>query len=153
MLESPSLPKGVVRLNGTVNYQSQPNRPLLETVSLVGNVSSNELQVATESVRTTVRDIKAHYTLYHGNAVIEGLHAQVMGGTVDGRMTVRDITGAQAGQFQAALQGVSLDQLELLSHSRPLEQARLTGRVNAGTRGSWARNIKNLQAHADATIQ
>src|SRR5262249_771715 len=148
-----TLPKGVVRLIGTVNYQSQPNRPLLDAVSVVGNVTSSELQVATESVRTAIRDIKAHYTLYHGNAVIEGLHAQVMGGTVDGRLTVRDITGAQAGQFQAALQGVSLDQLELLSHSRPLQQARLSGRMNAGTTGSWARSIKNLQAHADATIQ
>src|SRR5262249_49749244 len=79
LLENPTLPKGVVRLTGTVNYQSQPNRPLLDTVSLVGNISSDELQVATQSVRTAIRDIKAHYTLYHGNAVIEGLHAQVMG--------------------------------------------------------------------------
>src|SRR5262249_3355111 len=94
LLENPTLPKGVVRLIGTVNYQSQPNRPLLDTVSLVGNISSDELQAATQSVRTAIRDIKAHYTHYHGNAVVEGLHAQAMGGTVHGRSTARLIPAA-----------------------------------------------------------
>jgi translocation and assembly module TamB len=66
---------------------------------------------------------------------------------------IRDVAGAQAGKFQAALKGVSLDELQMLSHSRPLQQSRLAGKIDANTSGAWARSIKNLIAHADATIQ
>lgn len=153
IMKDPTIPKGDVRLTGTVDYQSQPNRPVLETVTIAGNMSSHELQVTTPSLRTAIRDIRAHYTLAHGDAAVEGLHAQILGGVVDGTLTVRDVTGAQAGKFQAALKGISVDELQRLSHSQPMEQARLTGKINADTRGSWAKNIKNLIAHADATIQ
>ena len=153
IMKDPTLPKGDVRLAGTLSYQSQPNRPALETVTVNGTVSSAELQVATSSIRTAVRDIRARYSLAQGNAVVEELHAIILGGVVNGNLTVRDVTGAQQGNFRAALQGVSLDQLQLLSHSRPMQQARLTGRVNADTRGSWNKSVKNLVAHADATVQ
>src|SRR5262249_52163514 len=102
---------------------------------------------------TAIRDIRAHYTLAHGNIAVQGLHAQILGGVVDGTLTVRDITGAQAGKFQAALKGISLDELQLLSHNRPMQQYHLAGKINADTRGSWSRSIKNLVAHSDATIQ
>jgi translocation and assembly module TamB len=153
ILKDPTLPKGDVRLTGTLDYHTQPNRPLLDTITLAGTASSGELQVATQSIHTAIRDLRARYTVDHGNAAVEELHAQLLGGSMNGRLTVSDLAGAQLGKFQAALQGVSLDQLQLLSHSRPLPQGRLSGSVNADTQGSWAKSIKNLNAHADATIQ
>jgi translocation and assembly module TamB len=153
ILKDPSIPTGDVRLSGSLNYQSQPNRPMLETMALAGNVSSNELRVSTSSIRTVVRDIRAHYSVEHGNAAVEGLHLQLLGGVLNGRLAIRDLAGAQQGKFQASLQGVSLDELQVLSHSRPLQQARLSGRVNADAEGSWAKSIKNLMAHADGTVQ
>ena len=153
ILKDPTLPRGVVRLAGTLNYQNHPNRPLLETMNVTGTVSSAELQVSSQSVRTVIRDLRARYTLVNGNALVDDLHAAVLGGVVNGNAAVRDLTRTQQGRFQASLQGVSLDQLQLLYHSQPLEQARLSGRVNANTQGSWKASIKNLIAHADATIQ
>lgn len=153
IMNDPDLPKGDVRLTGTLNYLSTPDRPLLDTLSLTGTASSDELQVVTQSARTSVRAVRARYALDHGNALIEDLHAQVLGGFVDGRVTVHDLAGAEQGRFQAKVQGLSLDQLQLLSHSRPLSQGRLFGNVRADAQGSWTRSIKNLIAHADAAIQ
>ena len=153
ILKDPTIPKGEVRLTGTMNYQNQSNRPALEAVTITGDVSSRELEVTTQSLRTAIRDIRAHYTLANGDATVERLHAQILGGVVDGTLTVRDVTGAQAGKFQAALKGISLDELQRLSHSRPVQQSRLAGSINANAKGSWNKNIKNLIAHTDATIQ
>lgn len=153
IMKNPSIPAGDVRLVGTLNYQSQPNRPLLQAINLAGTVTSNELQVSTSSLRTVVRDLSARYALNHGNASIEDLHLRLLGGILKGRLTVRDLAGAQQGNLQASLQGVSLDQLQVLSHSQPLAQARLSGRVNVDAQARWAKNIKNLQAHADGAIQ
>ena len=59
ILKNPEIPGGTVRLTGQLNYQGDPNRPLLETVSVAGNVSSGGLAVKTSSIETEVRDLYA----------------------------------------------------------------------------------------------
>lgn len=66
LLKNPTLPSGVIQLDGSLNYQNNPNRPMLESVSLEGQVTSRELNVKTPSVHALVRDLGAHYKLEGG---------------------------------------------------------------------------------------
>jgi len=154
LLKDPSLPTGTIRLDGSLNYQSDPNRPMLETVSLNGALDSRELNVKTATVRARIQDLGARYKLEGGNAEVQDLHAQLFGGRLDARLAVRDLTGASRGKLQASLKNISLKDMAAASGNQgSLEQTGVRGKVNATAEATWAKTLANLMAHADATIQ
>jgi translocation and assembly module TamB len=153
ILKDPSLPGGTVKLTGQMKYQADPNRPMLETVSVAGNVSSPGLDVKTPSLQTEVRDLYARYQLSGGNAEVNDIRARIMGGTLSGKLTIKDVAGASIAQLQASLKGLSLDQAQAATHNASMRQARLSGKVDADANAHWAKTLDNLVAHSDATIR
>jgi translocation and assembly module TamB len=154
ILKNPSLPTGVINLDGSLNYQSDPNRPMLETVSLTGTVGSRELTVKNPSVHAQVQNLGAQYKLERGNAEVQNIHANLFGGRLDGKLVIRDLAGSSRARFQAALKDISLQQVATASGNQSsLDQANLSGKFNATADGTWAKTLDNLVAHSDATIQ
>ncbi|HMC31605.1 MAG TPA: translocation/assembly module TamB domain-containing protein [Candidatus Angelobacter sp.] len=153
ILKDPSIPGGTVRLAGQLNYQADPNRPMLETVSVAGNVSSGGLAVKTPSLQTEVRDLYARYTLAHGNAEVSDIRARILGGILSGKLTIRDVSGAGVARLQASLKNLSLDQAQAAMHNTSMQQAHLSGKVSADADARWAKTLDNLTAHSDLTMQ
>jgi translocation and assembly module TamB len=153
ILKNPSVPGGTVRLTGKLNYQGDPNKPMLETVSVAGNVSSGGLAVKTPSLETDIRDLYARYTLEHGNAEVNDIRARILGGTLSGKLTIRDVTGAGVARLQAQLKDLSLEQAQATTHTTAMQQAHLSGRVSADADAHWAKTLDNLAAHSDLTLQ
>jgi translocation and assembly module TamB len=153
ILKNSDLPSGTVHLDGSLNYQNDPNRPAIETVSVAGNVSSRELKVKNPSFHGDVQNLGAHYTLSGGNAEVQNLHANLFGGTLNGKLVIRDISGASKASLQAALKDVSLQQLRAASTTKSMEQVNLTGTLNADADAHWAKTMSNFVAHSDATIK
>lgn len=153
ILKDPSLPGGTVKLSGQVKYLPDPSRPMLETVSVDGNVSSSGLNVKTPSLQTEVRDLYARYKLSGGNAEVNDIRARVLGGTLIGKLTIKDVAGASIAQLQASLKGLSLDQAQTATHNTSMRQAHLSGSVDADANAHWAKTLDNLVAHSDATIK
>ena len=153
ILKDPSLPGGTVKLTGQMKYQANPNRPMLETVSIAGNVSSPGLNVKTPSLQTEIRDLYARYQFSGGNAEVNDIRARVMGGTLSGKLTIKDVAGASIAQLQASLKGLSLDQVQAATHNASMRQAHLSGTVDADANAHWAKTLDNLVAHSDATIK
>jgi len=153
ILKDPTLPGGTVKLTGQLKYQADPNRPMLETMSVAGNVSSPGLSVKTPSLQTEVRDIFARYQLSGGNAEVKDIRARVMGGTLSGKLTIKDVAGASIAQLQASLKGLSLDEAQTATHNTSMRQAHLSGRVDADANAHWAKTLDNAVAHSDATIK
>jgi translocation and assembly module TamB len=152
ILKDPSLPGGTVKLTGQMKYQADPKRTMLETVSVDGNVSSPWLNVKTPSLQTEIRDLYARYQLSDGNAKVNDIRARVMGGTLSGKLTIKDVAGASIAQLQASLKGLSLDQAQAATHNASMRQAHLSGRVDADANAHWVKTLDNLVAHSDATI-
>ena len=153
VLKNSSLPTGTIRLTGSLNWQNQPNRPMLETVSVSGQVSSAGLEFKTPDLRATVHNFGAHYKLESGNAEVENIHAQLLGGTLDGKLTIHDLAGKSLTKVQAALKGVSINDLRAAYPSPSMKQAQLSGTINADAQATWAKNMDNLKAHCDAAVQ
>ena len=153
ILKNPQIPLGTIKLVGALQYQKEPNRPALETASLWGMISSPELKIRSTTLQTTVRDFGAKYRLADGNAEIENLRAQLLGGRLQGRATVRDLAGAGKGTLEATLSDVSLNLLQTASKTNSLREAHLVGTVSANAEASWAKSLKNLVAHGNATIK
>ncbi len=153
ILKAPSLPGGTVKLTGQMKYQADPKRPMLEMVSIDGNASSSGLNVKTPSLQTEVRDLYAKYQLSGGNAEVNDIRARVMGGTLSGKLTIKDVAGASIAQLQASLKALSLDQVQTATHNASMRQAHLSGSVDADAKARWSKTLDNLVAHSDATIK
>lgn len=151
-MNSPSMPSGTVRLTGFLTYQQQPNRSFLQTASVWGMISSPDMYVKTSSLQTAVHNLSAKYRLENGNADVENLHAEVLDGRLDGKLTIRDLAGSGEGRLEATLKDVSLDLLQKVAHTNSLRQAHLSGNISADARASWAKSLKNLVAHGNVMI-
>jgi translocation and assembly module TamB len=152
ILKDPSLPGGTVKLTGQMKYQADPNRPMLETVFVSGNVSSPGLDVKTPSLQTEIHDLYARYQLSGGNAEVNDIRAGIMGGTLSGKLTIKDVAGASIAQLQVSVKGLSLDQAQAATHNASMRQAHLSGRVDADANAHWVKTLDSLVAHSDAKI-
>ena len=149
-LRQPSLPAGVVLVNGTADYTSVPNRPALDTTTLTGNIHSRLLQLRTATLRTAIRELNADYSFAGGNAELRNLTAQLLGGMVRANATVRDVTGNQQGRVIAEIRGISLADLKTIANSGSLKPVAITGQVNANSEATWSGSFKNALVRADA---
>src|SRR6185437_16640393 len=145
-LKNASLPIGLIRGDGSLQYQSEPDTPMLALVTLNGNLSSSALQVITPTLRTNIRDIGAHYSVNHGNVDVSDMRAHLLGGELTGTMTMRDLTGASQSHLKAALRGGSLADLKSLMNSSSMRQVALQGTANADADAKWGKTFANLVA-------
>lgn len=152
IMKNPTLPIGVIRAAGTMHYQSEPNREMLDSLSLDGNLSSPSLQVQLPSFRGTISRIGAHYTIANKNIEVADMRARLLGGDFTGTLTMHDITGASRSKLHAGLRGISVADLKTLMPAASLKQVALSGNLNAVADATWGKTFDDLAAHTDATI-
>lgn len=152
ILKNPTLPDGKIDLNGKMEFVSTPNRPALETVTLNGSLASRALRVATPSVRLDIHNIGANYSFANGNAEVRNLHASLLGGELDGHLTMRNVTSASKSQLTANLSGISLTAAKQMMSSPALEKVGLAGSLNVNADATWGKTFNDLVARADANL-
>jgi translocation and assembly module TamB len=152
-----SLPIGVIRSSGVLDYASQLNRPLLATTTVNGDLRSAGLTVTSENAQVQIRDIGAHYSLAEGNAAVTGIHAQLFGGILAGTLVMRGLTGSTRSHLSASLRGVSLgdlqSELQNMTGSAMRNQIILRGSMNASADATWGKTMQDLMTRAEATLQ
>ncbi len=153
VLKNPSLPSGVVVLNGTGDYTSVPGRQPLDTTSAEGTIKSSVLQLRTPSLRTDIRDLGARYWLTNGNAELRNIQARLLGGQLSATATVHDLAGKQEGHIVAAVRNISLADVKRVANSVSMKQVAISGVVNATADASWTGSMNNLAVQSDATAK
>jgi translocation and assembly module TamB len=151
ILKDATLPVGVVKLAGSARFESDPNKPVIETVTLDGNLSSPGLQIHTTTINTLVRNISGRYTVQQGNAEVQDLRASLLGGGMVGSFKMRDVTGAQVSELHATLQDIALASLQALANAQAMKDFRVTGKANAKVDANWRKAFNTMTAHTDAT--
>ncbi|MBV8281748.1 MAG: hypothetical protein JO347_06760, partial [Candidatus Eremiobacteraeota bacterium] len=152
IIKNPSLPVGQVLVSGTADYTSRPDRPLLDTVALSGDVSSRELLVQTPQLSTTIRNLGAHYEVRNGSAAVRDLHAALLGGQITGQAALRDIAGNEAGSATLNVRNISLASLKSIAKTASLQQVSLRGEVNGKVDATWNGALQDVVARADAAL-
>ena len=152
-LKNPNIPSGMILLTGTAQYQNQPNTAVLNSLTMNGEMSSTTLLVETSGYRGIVRDLSARYSLANGNAAVQDLHAKLLGGTFNGALNIRDLSGKMQSQLDASLRDISVADLQSLLAASSLQEMRLIGTTNATVKASWSGSMQNLDATADASLR
>jgi len=151
ILKDATLPVGIVKTAGSLRFESIPDKPVMETLTLDGNMSSTGLQIHTTTVHTQVRDISARYLLQKGNLDVRDLRAALLGGRMDGTFRMQDLTGAQISELNANLHKVALGSLQALANAQGMKDYRMTGTTDAKVSAKWRKTFDTLTARADAT--
>ena len=153
ILENPSVPVGLIRASGTVDYQEIANRSLIDTVVVKGDLNSKQLDVQTPDLRSQIRDIAAHYTLENGDATLADFRASLLGGVVTGTGKMSNIDGASHSKFNASLRGIRLaDVNHAMKSSAVPRNIALAGVLNADANAAWGKTFDDVVAHADASM-
>jgi len=161
-LKNPSLPTGILQSNGVIDYDSRSKSPFMAAVSARGDVRSTGMTVTSQNAQAELRNIGAHYSLANGNADIADIHAELMGGTLAGSITMRDLAGATRSHMSASLRAVSLSELQRATHSAVqnggssssvANQIAVRGSLNASADAAWGKTMQDLAARADVTLQ
>lgn len=154
LLNEPTLPAGLLRASGSVQYQKQPNRPALQCVVLNGDLASDRLDVNTSTAHATITNLAAHYSLAHGDLSFLDLRAGILGGEVTAQGTMTDLEGDSHSRINATLHNLSLARLQQeVGKSAATRGTVLAGTLNATASATWGKTIADLVAHADAGIK
>ena len=153
ILRDATLPVGVVKLAGSGRFESDPKKPVIETLSLEGNMSSTGLLIHTTTLNTFIRDISARYTLRHGDAEVHDLKAGILGGGVNGKFKMHDITGTQQSELQAVLNNIALPSVQNLVNERAARNFTVGGVANATVDAKWRKTFDTLVANTNATLK
>ncbi len=172
LLRTPQLPDGMLQLDGHAAYAAKPNQPALNCVTLEGTLRSERLEfrellgaqsrgaqsrsIPSQTMRGEARAIRASYALANGNAELRSLTAGLLGGTLEARATLRDLSGEQVGAARVKLDRISLAELRQLANlsgaNGAAKDVTLAGTVQATGDASWKGSLSSLQATADATF-
>jgi translocation and assembly module TamB len=154
-LNSPTLPVGMVRLVGTAKYKSTPGSttPPLDTAVVNAALSSPGLAIRNGTTRAEIRDLHTELKLANGNAVLENLRANVLGGSILANATIRDVSTRKDARVRATLQNLSLADAATLMGPKMAQNVKLTGSANATLEATWHGSLQDLRAHSDATLQ
>ncbi len=150
ILKNPSVPAGIVAINGTADYTDVAGKPALQTLALDGTVQSGELAVRQPGMRTEIRNLSAAYHLRDGNAEVRDVRAAVLGGLLTADATVRDLGGKAEGHATAAIRGASLTNLQTLGSASSRKTVVIAGRISAQSVADWTGNMNDLVARLDA---
>ena len=157
-LKNGSLPTGILQSSGVLEYDNRLKGPFLATVAARGEVRSAGMTLTSESAQLELRNIGARYSLANGNAEIEGIHAQLLGGALAGTLTIRDLAGSTKSRLSASLRAVSLARVQsdlqrTKSAESVVDQIALRGLLNATADATWGKTMQDLLARVDATLQ
>ena len=153
LLHSPSVPSGMIRTTGTVQYQQLAGHTLLDDIRMDGDLVSSHLEVRQPSFRGALDKLTAHYSLANGNAILHDLRVRLLGGEVTAQGVVNNIGRDTHSNFHGALHGVSLSEARRAAGvSASASNIALDGNLNATVTASWGNTFGDLVAHADGTV-
>lgn len=148
-----ALPVGIVRASGTVHFQEMPDRPMLSSIVIDGDLTSDKLEARTSGATVDVANLRTQYSLRNGNATLRDLRAELLGGEVTAQGTMVDLGGNSHSNLSATVRGVSLSQLKRVVGKSAAPGVGLAGTLNAKATGTWGKTMDDLTARIDASIR
>jgi translocation and assembly module TamB len=149
IVKDSTLPAGRVNTEGSINYRVEPGRALLDSLSVSGKFSSAELAVSTPQARTSVRSVAGEYRLDQGALELSRVQADVLGGRVDGRLSMVDLSGTPRAQLEATIHSLSLGAAREALRPPPPEAEAVSGSLNATVQAKWRGSMEDLQVRSD----
>jgi translocation and assembly module TamB len=154
ILKNPSIPSGIVVTNGSVQYQHSSQMPFLDSLTVEGSLTSQQLDVREKQIRTQVRNIAAQYSLQSGNLSIQKVRANLLGGAADGDVVIRKIGTDSHAVLNVSLHGISMaNAQQLLAPLAATKDVAVRGALNGNVQAKWGRTVDDLVAQTNLSMR
>jgi translocation and assembly module TamB len=154
ILKNSSIPSGLLASSGSVEYKGASQLSWLNALSVDGTLNSQRLDVRAQQVRTQVRNLAARYSLRDGNLSIQQLRVNLLGGTANGDLMMRNIAGDSSSLLKLSLRGISMADLQRLApQSAATRNIALAGALDGSVQAKWGPTLNNLVAQTDLSIR
>jgi translocation and assembly module TamB len=151
-LAPPYKPSGELSLVGQIHYRNLPQRSLLRSLVVEGQIASQALSSATPSGRVAVSKLKGSYRVANGELQGNGIEFNSLGGRVNAELNVRDLDTTSSGTLQASLHNISLHSVQQVVRPE-LKQVAVSGVLNGTADASWAGTVSNVHVRSDLFIR
>lgn len=149
---SASLPAGMVKTSGTIQYHSAAGQTFLDGLQLKGTLSSQHLAVKMRQFAAPVNALRASYSLQNGNLQILTMKGQVLGGELAAKNGELNLSGQSGSHLSATLSNVSLRDVSEALPKGPYDRLSLSGRTDLTAQLSWASHFSDLAVKSRASI-
>jgi len=151
---SPSVsPAGDVLLNGKLHYQAVGNEPMLQAVSLDGDLESNLLSAVASGRRVEIQKLQGKYRLADGNLELRDLNLDTFGGHITAVAAMKHLDATPETSARVALQNISLKALQSAMGRQQNQAAVLSGTLRGTANATWKGSISNLRAQSDLYVK
>jgi translocation and assembly module TamB len=151
---SPAMtPAGDVLLRGDLHYANSGNQPLLQSLSLSGQIAGDVLTAVSADAHLELKKLRGSYRLAHGSLRAEELSADVLGGAVKASLDVQHLDSMPATSVSAVIQGISLREVQRSLRNPEVRRVALLGAVDGRANVSWTGGIQNIHAQSDLTVR
>lgn len=151
-LSKGTAPSGDLQIDGKMQYEGISGQPPLRTFSADGTISSRSLQATSTEARVAVENLAAHYRVDKGRFDLHELTGDLIGGRLQGEVTVKNIEKVSGGTFQGRLQHASIESARLAMRRADLRRMPVTGTVDTSIRGTWGDSLKSIRIFGDARV-
>jgi translocation and assembly module TamB len=151
---SPSVaPAGDVLLKGAMHYENPGNQPLLQGLSINGEIASEELSAASSDARLEVRKLRGKYQIAKGSLHADDIAAQLLGGSVRVSLEVQHLDTTPSTTVTAVVQGISLAAMQQSIRNPQSRRVAVLASVSGSASASWAGSIQNVRAYSNLIIR
>lgn len=151
-LSRAATPAGDLQIDGNMQYRDIAGQSLLRTFSADGTINARSLHAISAEARVAVENLAARYRVAEGHFTLRDLTADLIGGRLQGQLTVNNLENVSGGAFRAVLHHASIGSARLSTRRADLRRMPVTGTVDTELRGSWADNLKEIRVLGDAQV-
>ena len=152
IVKAASVPVGRVTLQGTLDYVTRANQPLLDTLTLAGQFQSSALALNLPQAHTAVRALTGEYRMSGGTFEARNVHGDVLGGRLSADLSLTHLSDRPQGRVAACVRDVSLEATSAALGTSQFRRTAITGKLNGTIEGSWEGSGEHLKLRSDATI-
>jgi translocation and assembly module TamB len=146
-------PSGQVSIDGAIQYEATPDRSVLDSVEVAGNVNSPALGVPLGNSVAQIESIRAEYTLRSGALDITNLDGSVFHGRISADYRMEHLSGDPDSRLEATVRDVSLSDLSAIATRETHGRIRVVGQTNADLHATWVGAMRNLTAQSHISIR
>jgi translocation and assembly module TamB len=152
-LAKPVTPGGYVSLSGQIHYSNANQQSLWRSLSVVGQVASDNLTARSPQGQIEVRKLAGRYQLADGRFQANDVSLETLGGRIISTVDIQRLDSTPAVRIRADLHGISLQSVQQSVRGAQVQRVNLRSRLEGTAEASWAGGLSNLHAVADLILK
>ncbi len=146
-------PSGDVSLAGTIHYHGEDNEQLLRSVSIDGQMASNQLTASSSEGRLDVRRLQGRYQLQDGTLQARDVAFETLGGAVSADVELQNLDTKVVGKLRTRLRGISLQAAQQAARTAGVKRLVLISGVDGSVDASWSGGFNEMLVRAELILR